>query len=893
MVLSEKHVIIKSSKNLNNTKKKESVSSVLFDVYEELVCVGKSNALVQTFTLQHGGFSLYSSRKQQVIPASNSIPTNNKIPDSNFYVRNILSLSPSLLVSLSAKRLELSKRQGISVSSFSPDTNFDLTACALSNSSDIWLALKNGLDLSAELATVNFLEGRFVNKFKVEAPIIKMVRSRFLCSGNVLGKIELRDHRNGRREHLIDAHTGTLNDFDVEGNTLITCGYGLRSGQMLVEPLVKVFDLRTMKTLPPISFSTVPQFLKFHPKLTSTIYISSQTGQFQSCDLTNPNHNVEFYQIKSNALITCFDASSSGEMVAFGSEDGSVHIWTEKPSDYVINSYSRTSVLPDHGPGKPITNITIGDDDPLSLVGMPYYDAPLLSATWPINLTFDVGKTTPKIPKEVLINLKINKEVVYAPNPGGLKRNTQLAGLVKIEAGKDVPRFRSEKERAKYSKSKEDKNIGEAEVDDPPKDDATITSTSDFMIPKRYRKVEILYSKFGIEDFDFGFYNQTSYGGLETHISNSYCNSILQVLFFTGGDVLRRGVLSHARVEKNGWRCTKEKCLACELAWLFKMMRNAPGLNCHAGNFLRVFGMIPQANALGLFEPEDQNITQVSFSLLIQNFTRFIMEQLHQELHNNTMPNDSGESWVQQVAGVLTDSSTNCCICGNKVVRVTCPCKNYVCGHRETVDEEGINNKSLVCKLQQVSAYKSSENDINGKSWLSLSFELAISDNELFVSETIEGLETEIEGKPVEKASYELTAVVMEVDEGLEASHLVAQIKVKQPDGSDKWFLFNDFLVQEITSTEVVQFRKWKLPAVVQFTRKDLNIISKEFNLNTDVDCEILIGDEFLNKDIDLKIMYKPLAISEIENLQGSLCAIDSEFVLLSKVILLIEFQNF
>jgi PAB-dependent poly(A)-specific ribonuclease subunit 2 len=98
-------------------------------------------------------------------------------------------------------------------------------------------------------------------------------------------------------------------------------------------------------------------------------------------------------------------------------------------------------------------------------------------------------------------------------------------------------------------------------------------------MPKYYRKVDIKYSKFGIEDFDFGlaenewkstcdinilfsFYNRTDFGGLESHMPNTYVNSVLQNLYFT--PLFKDFATWHIRTE-----CTKEYCLYCELGFLF------------------------------------------------------------------------------------------------------------------------------------------------------------------------------------------------------------------------------------------------------------------------------------------------------------------------------------
>lgn len=123
-------------------------------------------------------------------------------------------------------------------------------------------------------------------------------------------------------------------------------------------------------------------------------------------------------------------------------------------------------------------------------------------------------------------------------------------------------------------------------------------------IPRVFRRVEIEYSKFGVEDFDFGcaqrvlswsgtdeqcsFYNKTSYSGLETHILNSYTNSVVQAVHYVYP--IRRLAKSHITLN-----CPREHCLLCEFGFVVRMLEDAKGINCQASNFCRTVGVLAQS----------------------------------------------------------------------------------------------------------------------------------------------------------------------------------------------------------------------------------------------------------------------------------------------------------
>lgn len=91
--------------------------------------------------------------------------------------------------------------------------------------------------------------------------------------------------------------------------------------------------------------------------------------------------------------------------------------------------------------------------------------------------------------------------------------------------------------------------------------------------------------------------------------------------------------------------------------------------------------MVCVASALGLFEPDEPDV-KTMYTSLIQNFNRFVLEQLHQECSmDRTLsgPIGAGSSGVpntspiQQIFGMKTASTNICGHCGMEEERITYP----------------------------------------------------------------------------------------------------------------------------------------------------------------------------------------------------------------------------
>ena len=134
---------------------------------------------------------------------------------------------------------------------------------------------------------------------------------------------------------------------------------------------------------------------------------------------------------------------------------------------------------------------------------MPYYRETLLSA-WPNHIIFEVGAPPSKIDPLILARLNRAEIGGFAPNPRRTRRY-QVENQRDADGKSDalaVPKFLSEwaKEEAKSAVDGGQRRISDA-LD--AFDGSTVDNLLKREVPVMYRNVEIKYSKFGVDDFDF------------------------------------------------------------------------------------------------------------------------------------------------------------------------------------------------------------------------------------------------------------------------------------------------------------------------------------------------------------------------------------------------------
>ncbi|KAG0150617.1 hypothetical protein CROQUDRAFT_38040 [Cronartium quercuum f. sp. fusiforme G11] len=759
------------------------------------------------------------------------------------------------------------------------------------------------------------------------SPITHVRRSQSLVAcGASSGTVTLRDPNSLKDQHSFMAHYAGLEQMETEGNYLVTCGLSLKlQGHPVRDPLVKVFDVRALRPLPPINFPSIPSLVRFHPRMSSTLFIASALGQLEILDILNPLSSVSFQQLDCSNYLTDLAIASSGEALAYADSDGLVHLWTtaaEADQPRAALKWSRQSQpleLPDDPP-EPLPALFDWQNEatPLSSIGMPYY-ATELASVLPIQhyITPYSPLFQPRPPIEPELLLAVHQrhqasynypleQVTYLPHPKKTKRYQASLPFSATSAhafsnrigahpglGRrrlSIPLFRSEKDKDKDLKKSISKSLDGSEGEERIEDSEEM--------PKWYRQVEIKYSKFGIEDFDFGFYNSTKYSGLETHIVNSYTNALLQVLYHT--PAVKSLAQSHITLN-----CIPPSCLLCELGFLFRSMESAAGVNCAPTNFSRAFTSNPRVLALAL---TDLQSNSRSYSSLIQLCHHFLLEQISEEVRgtglNDLIESIFGTHWrTEQICSNCKFISSRSSLV--KAIEIIYPRGSARLSDllvnsfsRETSAKAVCSQCGVTCQMRWRRKFERGGGSlppvlavhaaVSTPEQLTRWAEPGFLSPELTITITESETEPELvvsEGLGKETGTgYELGALVVQVEAADERPHLVALVKVDE----DGWYLFNDFLVRKVTQEEALSFKAgWKIPAVLYYRRKEV-VVDQMMEINLvpplpTIDQSILLQDINLSERRDAsKIRHVVLREDEMPR-KGTLVAIDAEFVSLQQ----------
>ena len=349
------------------------------------------------------------------------------------------------------------------------------------------------------------------------------------------------------------------------------------------------------------------------------------------------------------------------------------------------------------------------------------------------------------------------------------------------------------------------------------------------------------------------FYNQTAFSGLETHIANSFINSLLQLFKFV--PVLRNFALYHAASS-----CVFENCLLCELGYLFDMLEKANGRNCQATNLLKTFSSFREAANLGLLE---ENLPNKSLSSAIQSVNRFFLNQISRD-YRMILP---GSDDLDHSLGTFASEAIRCMFCQNEIVRpgnalvneLIYPNVDLKHAHlrnplfrfsnllRAGIERETQNRGwcNYCRRYQQVTIRRTVHhmppaliintalsNPIYRQLWTLpgwLPDEVGVlmtASGQLLCLEGDELLMQMLNNTPG-LIVYDLVGLVAEVDIlEHQKPHLVSFINVsissRHREERNRWHLFNDFLVTEVDREEALGFsRAWKAPCVLAFQVKN------------------------------------------------------------------------
>lgn len=787
---------------------KITLTKVIYDRPYSLVWVGTSDGIVSSYH-----FSL-------------AAPYTSFVVDPCSPVQDIQAVS-NCIYSLTANGVFCHKRNGL------------LKSKHLNVTGDIMLIVDNELLLARKNRVNRHDLGtmRETGTFTVDADDQVIITTMKWCSPNLClglsdGSFHVVHPMTFDPIDIKSCHPGPIIDMDCRKNVVMTTGYAIsRRFGMVPDSIVRVYDAKTKRMLNLLNIASGALYARIHPKHTTRALIIGPKGQLNFLDTKDPT-NITILQIPVVSRVTGMDVSDQGDCLVVMEEAGFLHFWSQKNASDL--SVPATLDLPT-APG---LMSSISWDTPLSAIGMPFYTHELLSS-WSQPCVFEVGAAP----------------VPVASPSGGADRSSQRCTR---RSSVSIPKFRSEKERLGL--------LEEADEDVFDNDD----SLKQGRVPRLYRLHKIHYSKFGIDDFDFLYYNKTGYSGLETQVvENTFYNAVLQMLrwccpiYNTTLNIFARKNYENLPV-------------IGELAVLFDMLHKGGGRQCRASNFIRMLSAREDVRELGLLDslrPLSQQIP-VLFNFLINAFVEEEKEIL-------------GTSNLLPIVGITTNRKTYGS-CGYRDDRK----ESLLSLHAENGDIHGLTaaisrltDETRICSKCNREHYMATSSQVlKASSVVFVTLELNKTGNapippiqSFSFVQRADKKSLRISASP--KGDYMLKGYIAEIADG-DDTHAILIMKIEQ-----QWFLFNDFLVKPLSPEDAMDFsHTWKQPLLLMYEKCDKPSEFDYSGWKKLIDTRLLYDKKYFSGNLDAASRAHVLEVGEgPEYMKDYVCALDAEFVQLRK----------
>lgn len=342
-----------------------------------------------------------------------------------------------------------------------------------------------------------------IEKIPTESEYTMMRLNRYICAATSTGSVDFIDPKTLQVMKTWFAHTDTISSMDAKNDFLITCGWSKRPyGPPGLDTLAKVYDLKRLEQLAPISFQPGAKYVQIHPRMSTTSVVAAQVGRIHVIDIMNPN-DITVMQVPLANVMTFMIMSPSGNVWAIADTENNLHLWASPGKVSFCESYNITEFA---DAVEPVPHMGVDDDTPLATIGMPYYDKPLLS-NWGYDRVFEVGKPSPVMDPEITKQLRPNStgmgimQSVSSPRKVFRNQVDDSGDFETDGASTVVPKYISEKTRDSNSHTKERRISNAADAFAR----LELMSTAED-VPKAYGDLLISYSgRKGVADFDFEY----------------------------------------------------------------------------------------------------------------------------------------------------------------------------------------------------------------------------------------------------------------------------------------------------------------------------------------------------------------------------------------------------